>query len=135
MLAFLQGFLCGPISLSRSASLRLSHLPTAALLPPDVPERLDPLKQMSGPSWERMAATIGVNARQVHLWRRGTYPSGEAMRSLVRLATRVPGGLAESLGEDVLVMRGGKELSEELALTVRGPVEKAERQRSLRAAR
>lgn len=94
-----------------------------ALLPPNCLERLDALKQMSGLSWERMAAAIGVDARQVHRRRRGTYPSGESMLSLVRLATRVPGGLAELLGEDVLVMRGGKELSEELALTVSGPVE------------
>ena len=74
-----------------------------ALLPPDFPERLDALKEMSGLSWERMAAAIGVDSRQLHRWRNGTYPSGEAMLSLVRLATRVPGGLAELLGEDVLV--------------------------------
>ena len=94
-----------------------------ALLPPDFPERLDALKQMSGLSWERMAPAIGVDARQVHRWLRGIYLNGEAMLSLVQLSTRVPGGLAELLGGDVLVMRGGKELSEELALTVRGPVE------------
>ena len=75
---------------------------------------------MSGLSRERMAAAIGVDARQVHRWRRGTYPSGEAMLSLERLAMRVPGGLTELLGEDVLVTCGGKELSEELVLTVRG---------------
>ena len=74
-----------------------------ALLPPDFPERLDALKQLSGLSWERMAAAIGVDARQLHRWRRGTHPTGDAMLSLVRLATRVPGGLAELLGEDVLV--------------------------------
>ena len=74
-----------------------------ALLPPDFPERLEALKQLSGLSWERMAEAIGVDTRQLHRWRRGTTPSGEAMLSLVRLATRVPGGLAELLGEDVLV--------------------------------
>ena len=74
-----------------------------ALMPPDFPERLDALKQLSGLSWERMAASLGVDSRQLHRWRRGTNPSGEAMLSLVRLATRVPGGLAELLGEDVLV--------------------------------
>ncbi len=74
-----------------------------ALLPPDFPQRLDALKEMSGLSWERMAAAIGVDARQVHRWRRGTHPTGEAMLSLVRLAARVPGGLAELLGEDLLV--------------------------------
>ena len=74
-----------------------------ALMPADFPERLDTLKEMSGMSWERMAASIGVDSRQLHRWRHGTNPSGEAMLSLVRLATRVPGGLAELLGEDVLV--------------------------------
>ncbi len=74
-----------------------------ALLPPDFPQRLDALKELSGLSWERMASAIGVDSRQVHRWRRGTHPTGEAMLSLVRLATRVPGGLAELLGEDVLV--------------------------------
>ena len=74
-----------------------------ALMPADFPERLNALKQLSGLSWERMAEAIGVDARQMHRWRQGTNPSGEAMLSLVRLATRVPGGLAELLGEDVLV--------------------------------
>ena len=74
-----------------------------ALMPPDFPERLDALKELSGLSWERMAASLGVDSRQLHRWRRGTNPSGEAMLSLVRLATRTPGGLAELLGEDVPV--------------------------------
>ena len=74
-----------------------------ALMPADFPERLDALKELSGLSWERMAASLGVDSRQLHRWRRGTNPSGEAMLSLVRLATRVRGGLAEVLGEDVLV--------------------------------
>jgi transcriptional regulator with XRE-family HTH domain len=78
-----------------------------ALLPSDFPQRLEALKELSGLSWERMAAAIGVDSRQLHRWRRGTNPSGEAMLSLVRLATRVPGGLAELLGEDVLATRDG----------------------------
>ena len=67
-----------------------------ALLPPDSLERLDALKQMSGLSWKRMAAAIGVDARRVYCWRRGTYPSGESMLSLVQLATcaRRPGRVA-----------------------------------------
>ena len=77
-----------------------------ALMPADFPERLDALKQLSGLSWERMAASLGVDSRQLHRWRRGTNPSGEAMLSLVRLATRVPGGLAELLGEDVPAQHG-----------------------------
>ena len=76
-----------------------------ALMPEDFPERLDALKELSGLSWERMAASLGVDSRQLHRWRRGTNPSGEAMLSLVRLATRTPGGLAELLGEDVPAQR------------------------------
>ena len=78
-------------------------MPGVALIPADFPARLNTLKEMSGLSWERMAEAIGVDTRQLHRWRRGTNPSGEAMLSLVRLATRVTGGLAELLGEDVLV--------------------------------
>ena len=83
--------------------VRTSSMLGVALLPPDFPQRLDALKEMSGLSWERMASAIGVDSRQLHRWRRGTHPTGEAMLSLVRLAARVPGGLAELLGEDVLV--------------------------------
>ena len=83
--------------------VRTSSMLGVALLPPDFPQRLDALKEMSGLSWERMAAAIGVDARQVHRWRRGTHPTGEAMLSLVRLAAQVPGGLAELLGEDAPV--------------------------------
>ena len=81
-------------------------LPNVALLPPDFPERLRTLKEMSGLSWERMAVAMGVDSRQLHRWRRGTAPSGEGMLSLVRLATRVPGGLAVLLDEDVLDVAG-----------------------------
>lgn len=84
---------------------RTSSMLGVALLPADFPERLTALKELSGLSWERMAEAIGVDARQMHRWRRGTNPSGEAMLSLVRLATCVPGGLAQLLGEDVLVER------------------------------
>ena len=84
----------------RNDAIRTPSMLGVALLPPDFPQRLDALKELSGLSWERMAAAIGVDARQVHRWRRGTHPTGEAMLSLVRLATRVPGGLAELLGED-----------------------------------
>ena len=84
-------------------TVRTPSMLGVALLPPDFPQRLDALKEMSGLSWERMAAAIGVDSRQLHRWRRGTHPTGEAMLSLVRLANRVPGGLAELLGEDALV--------------------------------
>ena len=75
-----------------------------ALLPPDFPERLHVLKEMTGLSWERMAAAMGVDSRQLHRWRKGTVPGGEAMLSLVRLATHVPNGLPELLGDDRLMV-------------------------------
>ena len=75
-----------------------------ALMPADFPERLDALKELSGLSWERMAASLGVDSRQLHRWRKGTVPGGEGMLSLVRLAVRVPDGLAELLDEDVRVV-------------------------------
>lgn len=75
-----------------------------ALLPPDFPERLRVLKELTGLSWERMAAAMGIDSRQLHRWRRGTVPSGEGMLALVRLATYVPNGLPELLDDDQLVV-------------------------------
>ena len=86
-------------------------MPGAALLPPDFPERLSSLKEMTGMSWERMAAAMGVDCRQLHRWRRGTVPNREGMLSLVRLATQVPNGLPELLDDELLVVsrrRAGK---------------------------
>ena len=81
---------------------RLYLISGVALLPEDFPERLSALKTMSGLSWERMASAIGVDARQLYRWRRGTAPSGEGMLALARFATRIPGGLSVLLGEDDL---------------------------------
>ncbi len=75
-----------------------------ALLPDDFPMRLAALKELTGLSWERMATAMGVDSRQLHRWRKGTAPNGEAMLSLVRLATRVPGGLELLLAEDLQVV-------------------------------
>ncbi|MXV79510.1 MAG: hypothetical protein F4X58_07595 [Chloroflexi bacterium] len=74
--------------------------PGVALLPEDFPARLTTLKQLSGLSWEGMATAMGVDSRQLHRWRQGTAPNGEAMLSLVRLATQLPGGLDALLDED-----------------------------------
>ena len=73
-------------------------------LPDDFPERLAGLKQMSGLSWEGMAAAMGVDCRQLHRWRRGTAPSGEAMLCLVRLASHVPDGLSQLLDDEGLLV-------------------------------
>ena len=63
------------------------------ILPEDFPDRLAAIKEISGLSWEGMAACIGVDSRQMRRWRRGGWPGGGGMLSLVRLASRLPGGL------------------------------------------
>ncbi|MXY85723.1 MAG: hypothetical protein F4209_06135 [Chloroflexi bacterium] len=75
--------------------------PGVALLPEDFPARLAALKELTGLSWEGVATALGVDSRQLHRWRKGTAPNGEAMLSLVRLATQVPGGLDALLDEDL----------------------------------
>lgn len=79
--------------------------PGVALLPEDFAERLVALKERSGLPWERMAVCMGVDPRQLWRWRHGASPGGGAMLSLVRFATRVPGGLSCLLGEGVMVVR------------------------------
>ena len=78
--------------------------PGVALLPEDFSERLTAIKEITGLSWQGMAACLGVDSRQLLRWRRGQWPSGGAMLSLVQLATRVPGGLSALLDEDLLVI-------------------------------
>ena len=73
--------------------------PGVALLPEDFPARLATLKELTGLSWEGMANAMGVDSRQLHRWRKGTAPSGEAMLALVRLGTQVEGGLDALLDE------------------------------------
>ena len=80
-------------------SRTLEQVSRVPLLLPDLPDRLGALKEMTGMSWERMAAEMGVDVRQLHRWRRGTVPNGHAMLALVRLATHVPGGLTALLDE------------------------------------
>ena len=78
--------------------------PGVALLPDDFSDRLTAIKEITGLSWQGMAACLGVDSRQLLRWRRGQWPSGGAMLSLVQLATRVPGGLGVLLDEDLLVV-------------------------------
>ncbi len=77
-----------------------------ALLPEDFAERLTLFKEITGLTWEGLAACLGVDIRQLQYWRRGGCPNGGAMLSLVDLATRVPGGLAALLGRDLMVFQG-----------------------------
>ena len=67
-------------------------------------ERLNLLKEVTGLTWDGMAVCLGVDIKQLLRWRQGGFPNGGAMLSLVRLATRVPGGLGELLDEDLVVV-------------------------------
>ncbi len=82
-----------------------SFPPGVALLPEDFAERLVAVKERAGLPWERMAVSMGVDPRQLWRWRQGVSPGGGAMLSLVRFATRVPEGLGELLGEELIVVR------------------------------
>ena len=79
--------------------------PGVALMPEDFAERLEAVRERTGLPWERMAACMGVDPRQLWRWRHGASPGGGAMLSLVRFATRVPEGLGELLGEELIVVR------------------------------
>ncbi|MYE31874.1 MAG: hypothetical protein F4X80_04300 [Chloroflexi bacterium] len=72
----------------------------SGVLPEDFIERLHWLKEATGLTWNGFAEAIGVDPKQVLRWRQGTEPCGGAMRSLVGLAGRVPGGL------DIIMGRG-----------------------------
>ncbi len=78
--------------------------PGVALMPEDFVERLNLLKEVTGLTWDGMAVCLGVDIKQLLRWRQGGFPNGGAMLSLVRLATRVPGGLGELLDEDLVVV-------------------------------
>ncbi len=80
--------------------------PGIALMPDDFAQRMKVIKEMTGLSWEGMAAAMGVDSRQLWRWRKeGGEPNGGAMLALVRLAVRAPGGLALLIDEDVIVIR------------------------------
>ena len=90
-----------PHPLSAPASIP----PGVALLPEDFPKRLEAVRDLFGLNCEEMAVALGVDPRQLLRWRiKGGAPNGGAMLSLVRLAIRTPEGLAELLGEDVIVI-------------------------------
>ena len=79
--------------------------PGVALVPEDFRQKLEVIKRLTGLSWEGMATAMGVDSRQLWRWRkRGGEPGAGAMLALVRLALRVPGGLALLLDEDVIVI-------------------------------
>ena len=84
----------------------LAFPPGVALIPEDFAERLARLRALTGLSWEGLAVAMGVDSRQLLRWRRGGAPNGGAMLALVKLAMRVPGGLAVLTNEDVTVLHG-----------------------------
>ena len=79
--------------------------PGVAVMPEDFREKLEAIRALTGLTWEGMAVAMGVDSRQLWRWRRhGVQPNGGAMLALVRLALRVPGGLAVLMDEKVTVI-------------------------------
>ena len=71
----------------------------SGVLPEDFGQRLERLKEASGLSWRGMAKALGVDPKQLLRWRKGVEPSGGAMHSIFRFASRLPGGLEILIGE------------------------------------
>ncbi|MXX93349.1 MAG: hypothetical protein F4Y63_07900 [Chloroflexi bacterium] len=90
----------------RISSNNFAIPPGVALIPEDFAERLTVLKEATGLSWEGMAVCLGVDSRQLLRWRKGGAPNGGAMLSLVRLASRIPGGLDMLLAEGPIARDG-----------------------------
>ncbi len=93
----------------RTGTGQLEVIGGEAQLPGNFPERLLGLKERAGLTWEAMAFALGVDARQLLRWRRGTAPNGGAMLSLVRFAVQVPGGLAELIGDEPMATQPPRE--------------------------
>ncbi len=91
--------------MSRVRAREADFPPGVALMPEDFAQRLAAVRERSELPWERMAVCMGVDPRQLWRWRHGASPGGGAMLSLVRFATRVPGGLGALLGEELTVVR------------------------------
>ena len=74
--------------------------PESGVLPRDFGLRLERLKEASGLSWRGIAKALGVDPKQLRMWRKkGVEPCGGAMLSIVRFAARLPGGLEILIGE------------------------------------
>ena len=70
------------------------------VLPEDFGERLERLKEAGGLSWRGFAKALGVDPKQLRMWRRkGVEPCGGAMLSIARFASGIPGGMEILLGE------------------------------------
>ena len=78
----------------------VERLPYVSLLPGDFTDRLERLKEASGLTWSGFAKAIGVDPKQLRMWRmKGVEPCGGAMLSIARFASGIPGGLEILLGE------------------------------------
>ena len=85
---------------------RVSH----GVLPDDSGERLERLKEASGLSWRGFAKALGVDPKQLRMWRmKGVEPCGGAMLSIARFASDIPGGLEILLGEGFQMTFFGEE--------------------------
>ena len=74
----------------------------SGVLPDDFPQRLERLKEASGLSWRGFARALGVDPKQVRVWRKkGVEPCGGAMYSIFRFAARLHGGLEILIGEGI----------------------------------
>ena len=63
-------------------------------------KRLCYLKEASGLSWRGFAKALGVDPKQLRMWRRkGVEPCGGAMLSILRFASGIPGGMEILLGK------------------------------------
>ncbi len=72
------------------------------LIGPDFGERIEAFKEATGLSWDILAACLGVDPRQLQRWREGTKPSGDGVNALVKLSSRIPGGMNILFGVHVL---------------------------------
>ena len=74
----------------------------SAVLPEDFPRRIERLKKASGFTWNGMAQAIGIDPKSLLRWaHQGVEPSGGAMLSLLRFASRIPGGVEILMGKGV----------------------------------
>ena len=82
----------------------------SGVLPDDFGQRLERLKEAAGLSWRGFAKALGVDPKQLRMWRRkGVEPCGGAMLSIARFASGIPGGLEILLGEGFQMTFFGEE--------------------------
>ena len=78
--------------------MRRGHIPSHLYIDRDhvlknFAKRLEDFKAETGLSWDNLAGCIGVDARQLQRWRKGTKPSGHGLYALILLASKFPGGV------------------------------------------